>query len=71
MAVVGLETTELEILVEASLNDSVVGMQLLNFLRVKNGKVAYPDNYHPGDINNYQQNAVAVAAGAVQDDLEA
>lgn len=71
MAVVGLETTELEILVEASLNDSVVGMQLLNFLRVKNGKVAYPGNFHPGDINNYQQNAVATAAANVQADLEA
>lgn len=69
MASVAIETTSLEILVEAALADSRIGMQLLNYLRVKNGKVAYPGNYHEGDINHYQQNAIAVAAATVQGNL--
>ncbi len=69
MAVVGLETTELETLVEASLNDSVVGMKLLNALRVKNGKAAHPSNYHEGDLNRLEAGTVATALANVQGDL--
>lgn len=71
MAVVGIETTELEVLLEASLTDSRIGMQILNFVRIKNSKTAYPANYHEGDLNHYQQNRIATAAGSVQAALEA
>jgi hypothetical protein len=71
MAAVSLETTELETLVEASLNNPEVGMALLNALRVKNGKAAHPDNYGPGDLNNVHDSEWRAALTGVQADLDA
>ncbi|WP_329332568.1 hypothetical protein OG866_07015 [Streptomyces sp. NBC_00663] len=71
MAAVALETTELETLVESALNNTPVGMELLNALRVKNGKAAYPDNYGPGDVTNPHDAAWRAALAGVQADLNA
>ncbi|MDX3522048.1 hypothetical protein [Streptomyces scabiei] len=71
MAAVSLETDELESLVEASLNNPKVRMALLNALRVKNGKAAYPDNFGPGDVNNIHDSEWRAALTGVQADLEA
>ncbi|MXM65532.1 hypothetical protein GR925_19255 [Streptomyces sp. HUCO-GS316] len=69
MAAVSLETTELETLVESALNNKTTGMDLLNALRVKNGKLAHPANYGPGDVNNVHPGLVASALAGVEADL--
>ncbi|QKV96720.1 hypothetical protein HUT19_37650 [Streptomyces sp. NA02950] len=71
MAAVSLETTELETLVESALNNPNVGMQLLNALRVKNGKAAYPDNFGRGDVTSPHDAAWRTALTGVQADLNA
>lgn len=71
MAAVSLETTELETLVESAINNPAVGMQLLNALRVKNGKAAYPANYGKGDVVNPHDSLWRAALAGVQADLNA
>lgn len=73
MAVVGLETTELETLVTAALRNPTVGMALLNELRVKNGgePARLPANYGPGDLTVVHDSAWRAALANVTADLEA
>ncbi|WCH97064.1 hypothetical protein POD33_35005 [Streptomyces moderatus] len=71
MAAVSLETTELETLVEASLRNPTVGMELLNALRVENGKQAHPANYGPGDLTVVHDSLWRAALSGVQADLDA
>ncbi|MEV6207024.1 hypothetical protein [Kitasatospora sp. NPDC051914] len=55
MALIDIDTEDLEVLVEATLNNrSKPGMELLNVLRVANGKPAHPANYSRGDLNNIE-----------------
>lgn len=71
MAAVSLETTELETLVESALTNPRTGMDLLNALRVKNGKAAHPANYHPGDLVRPHDSLWRAALAGVQADLNA
>lgn len=52
MALIDVDAEDLEVLVEATLNNRKLGMELLNVLRVANGKPAHPRNYSRGDLNN-------------------
>lgn len=52
MAFIEIDTQDLAVLVEATLNNKRAGMALLNVLRVANGLVAHPKTYGPGDLNN-------------------
>lgn len=71
MAAVLLETTELETLVESAMNNKRSGMDLLNALRVKNGKAALPANFGPGDLTNIHDPLWRGALAGVQADLDA
>jgi hypothetical protein len=71
MAAVLLETTELETLFEAAVNNTPVAMAALNALRVKNGKAAYPANYGKGDVTNPGDSTWRGALAGVQADLNA
>lgn len=71
MAAVSLETTELETLVESAINNKRSGMELLNALRVANGKAAHPANFGPGDLNNIHGADVRNALTGVQAALDA
>ena len=65
MATLSLNSAQLETVIEAVLNDDVTGMKLLNILRVKNAKTAYPANYHNGDINVIEPATLATAYAAI------
>lgn len=71
MAAVLLDTPALEVLVESAINNPRVGMDLLNALRVANGKPAHPANYGPGDLNRPHDSAWRGALAGVQADLNA
>lgn len=62
MAMVSLDTVELETLVQRTLTDPSVGMQVLNLFRVKNGKAAHPVNFGPGDLTGRPEDATWRAA---------
>ncbi|MFE3516665.1 hypothetical protein [Streptomyces sp. NPDC059166] len=71
MAAVSLETTELETLVESALTNPRTGMELLNLLRVKNGKLANPSNFGRGDLTRPGDSVWRAALAGVQADLNA
>lgn len=66
MAFIDVATEDLEVLVEATLNNRRVGMELLNVLRVANGKTAHPRNYSRGDLNNIHESAHSAALDEVR-----
>ncbi|PNG96571.1 hypothetical protein [Streptomyces malaysiensis] len=66
-----LDTAELETLVEAAITNRKVGMELLNALRVANGKQAHPSTYSRGDLNNIHDSEWRAALAGVRASLEA
>lgn len=66
MAAVSLNTADLETLVESAINNRKVGMELLNVLRVANGKDAHPPTYGRGDLNNIHDSEWRAALTGVQ-----
>ncbi|WP_327747984.1 hypothetical protein [Streptomyces europaeiscabiei] len=71
MASVALDTAALEVLVESVINNKRSGMELLNTLRVANGKPAHPANFGPGDLNNVHDSDWRTALRTVRSALEA
>ncbi|MEV5015388.1 hypothetical protein ACIGW1_18455 [Streptomyces sp. NPDC053780] len=68
MAAIALETTELETVVETAIRNRTVGLELLNMLRVENGKPAFPDRSYCTD---HQSDVYGPALAGIQADLTA
>ncbi|MFF1299977.1 MULTISPECIES: hypothetical protein [unclassified Streptomyces] len=66
-----LDTAQLELLVRATITNRKVGMELLNVLRVANGKAPHPDNYNRGDLTNPHDSEWRAALDGVRSALEA
>ncbi|WP_333745903.1 hypothetical protein [Streptomyces sp. IBSBF 2950] len=66
-----LDTAQLETLVEATITNRKVGMELLNVLRVANGKPAHPANYSRGDLTSPHDSEWRAALDGVRSALEA
>jgi hypothetical protein len=71
MAAASLDTEHLETLVESAINNRRVGMELLNVLRVANGKAPHPATYSRGDLNNIHDSEWRAALDGVRSALEA
>ncbi|MFM9543384.1 hypothetical protein ACKI1I_35765 [Streptomyces turgidiscabies] len=65
-----LNTADLEVLVEAAINNRKVGMELLNALRVANGKDPHPATYGRGDLNQIHDSEWRAALAGVQADVD-
>ena len=68
MAAIALETTELETVIEAGIRDRSVALDLLNLLRVANGKEPLPDRSH---ATTHGPDVTRPALLGIQADLDA
>lgn len=68
MAAKTLDTTELETVIETGLRDRSVALELLNLLRVANGKEAFPDRTH---ATTHGSDVTRPALAGIQADLNA